>query len=562
MRSPCHSFVPLAALVASVLATPHLAFACGGLFCNGGPAPVPVEQNSERILFEVDPEGVISTTVEISYTGDPVDFAWVVPVPSTPELEIVPEQVLNLIDAATAPQLSGQRTVCRGQGVGCGGGAVASVDDPMDLGPSVRGLEPLLAAPVAVLGCAYAAGDDLYEGDYNPVEVENIDRVGPYEPTVVSSDDPDALIEWLNAEGYFITESMEPYIAEYVVSGSKFLAMKLAPGTGVSDIAPIRMSYEGAAPMIPLILTAVGAEPEMAITAFVAADSRYQSGNYTNLLMDPAWLRYDQGSVETNYYAVASWLADGVGGAGFFTEYAGQVTFATTGQFEEAEGWLRGLQERHTNLTRLFTRLSPWEMDADPFFEPSEGGAVPSQIDLSGNIPTDSCGFASDLGTCGTTYCGPGAMCARTDDGPGCVCPEGWAAREVAPQGADAGTGIPEITCQRLDHALFTGEDLGVEAGTSCLDATCGGNGECVDLNGFPTCLCDEGFAGVPGVSGQPTCVPIIDTFTPEEALVNGDVGVGFASGGARGSTQAAEVVLGLLILLVPGLLASRRRER
>jgi len=557
MRSPCQPSVPLAALVAALL-SPAPALACGGVFCNAGPLPIPVEQNSERILFEVDPEGIISTTVEISYTGDPADFAWVVPVPSTPELEVVPEQVLNLIDAATAPQLTGQGSVCRSVARGCSASPVASIDPALHLGPSLDALDAAMLAPTAVLGCA-SSGLGGYGDDYDPVQVEDIDRVGPYEPTVVSSDDPDALIEWLNTEGYFITESMEPYIAEYVTSGSKFLAMKLAPGTGVSDIAPIRMSYEGDAPMIPLILTAVGAEPEMAITAFVAADDRYQSGNYANLLMDPAWLRYDQFSQESNYFAVASWLADGVGGAAFFTEYAGPVVWAGLGQFSEADEWLTQLQASHTNLTRMYTRLSPWEMDEDPFFERSRGGNIQSSIDLSGNAPVDSCGATSGLGPCGATYCGPGAMCAETESGPGCVCPEGWAAREVVQPGLDTGTGIPEITCQRLDHTLFTGEDLGVEPGTGCLDDTCGGNGECVDANGFPTCVCDEGFAGVPGISGQPTCAPILDQFTPEEALVNGDIGVGFASVEPSTSTRTAEILLGILILLIPGLVARRQ---
>lgn len=554
MRPLCHSTVLAGSLsLLAPLLMPSVASACGGLFCSGGPAPVPVEQNAERILFEVNPNNTISSTVEISYTGDPLDFAWVVPVPSTPELEIVPAQVLTLLDDGTAPLLTGQPTRCGLTDRGCAtGGEFSSTRRLSSL------VEPVLAAPLAILGCTDAA---YYDNDsfYDPVNVEDFDRVGPFEPTVVSSDDPAALIDWLNAEGYFIAESMEPYIAEYVAGGSKFLAMKLAPDAGVSDIAPIRMTYEGTVPQIPIVLTAIAAEPEMAIVTFIAADSRYHSGNYANLLMDPAWLRFDPSSTATNYYAVASWLADSVGGSAFFTEYAGPVNVNSFG-FEEAEDWVMELGSRHSTLTRMFTRLSGWEMTEDPYFESTDAGTIPSGIDLSANQPVNVCGEDAPLGQCGGSYCGPGALCASTELGPACLCPEGWAARQVSAVGAAAGGGIPEVTCQRLDHVLFTGEDLDPNAGGACLPGMCG-DGECVDLNGFPTCLCGDGLAAAVGVDGAPVCTGVIDTFGPEEALVGGDMGSGFASTEPTAKLRRGEVLIGALILMLPGVLRSRRRS-
>ncbi|MCP4504180.1 MAG: hypothetical protein GY822_30015 [Deltaproteobacteria bacterium] len=56
-------------------------------------------QNAERILFEVHPppQG-ISATVVISYTGDPATFSWIVPVPETPTLDVVPVSTLLILD--------------------------------------------------------------------------------------------------------------------------------------------------------------------------------------------------------------------------------------------------------------------------------------------------------------------------------------------------------------------------------------------------------------------------------------------------------------------------------
>jgi hypothetical protein len=550
------SFRPRASVVAlataCALSLPTAAVACGGLFCNGGTAPVPVEQTGERILFEVDAElGTVSTTVDIAYTGDPVDFAWVVPVPATPSLDIVPEQVLATLDGATVPQLLNQPTWCSADSDwgrwGC------------STGTSTRLATAVAAAPLAVLGCA-APGRDDEEPD--PVQVERIPRVGPYDPTVVSSEDPAALIEWLQTEGYFISEAMEPYVAQYVASGSRFLAMKLAPDVGVSDIAPIRMTYEGTEPQIPLVLTAVAAEPEMSILAFVAADSRYEAANYANLAMDPAWIRRDPFTGVDNYEAVVSFLADGLGGKAFVTAYSGELaSLPWLGDGDEERAWLNELAERAPTVTRLYTRMSAWEMTEDPVFRPSGGDPVSAALDLSGNTPVDLCEDAKEVGVCGDAYCGPGALCARTPLGQACACPDGWAAREIAGVGVNA---RPQVTCQRLDHALYTGADLDPKQGSEgvCLPDMCGDDGACVDLNGFPTCLCDEGFAAAVGTDGAPRCSPVLDLFTPEEALVHGDLSTGFAAVDDDGDSSEIGLMMLLAALLGPGIVRARRRRR
>ena len=542
MLRPCHLFVFAGALFAANLLSVAPASACGGAFCSSV-QPIAVEQNAERILFEINPKGFISTTVEISYSGDPDDFAWVVPVPSAPDLEVVPGDVLLRLDDATSPILSGQRTRCGSdRRSGC------SVGDSLALAA---------AAPTALLGCPASFDDDDSAGDYDGVDVESYGQVGPYQPTVVSSDDPAELIDWLNTNGYFVSEAMEPYIASYVLSGSSFLAMRLAPGAGVSDIAPIRITYPGNTPQIPLILTAVAAEPEMSILAFIAGPSRYQSGNYANVLMDPAWLRYDPNGFETNYFAVSSWLADQVGGHAFFTEYAGPVVWTSSFSETASERWLLDLSDRHTTLTRMFTRLSAWEMDIDPIFEPSAGGSVPNTLDLGGNEPVDVCND-SGIGDCGGTYCGPGAQCATTSFGDACVCPEGWLARAIVNPGAAGAAGMPTVTCQDASHDLFSTEELGVDG--PCSEWTCGEYGTCAELNGFPTCQCDAGYAAfaMPG-DPAPSCAEIVQSFEPEQALVGGSTEVGFASmSEPTRRRRGLEVLIGLCLVALP---VMRRRR-
>src|SRR5262245_11571312 len=62
---------------------PSEALACGGFFCSR----VPVDQSGENIVFGVDGRRV-EAHVQIQYQGAAEKFAWVVPVPSLPQLSI------------------------------------------------------------------------------------------------------------------------------------------------------------------------------------------------------------------------------------------------------------------------------------------------------------------------------------------------------------------------------------------------------------------------------------------------------------------------------------------
>ncbi len=99
------------ALLVSVLA-PRPAAACGGFFCSAIQL-VPVEQNAERILFEINDDDTITTIVEIRYVGDPDEFSWVVPVPADEvDLAVTPIETLVMLDDATAPTIIPPPTKC------------------------------------------------------------------------------------------------------------------------------------------------------------------------------------------------------------------------------------------------------------------------------------------------------------------------------------------------------------------------------------------------------------------------------------------------------------------
>ncbi len=528
--------IPL--LAAAFLLVPSLALACGGLFCN----TIPVEQNAERILFEVHGNGEVTATVEVRYGGDASGFSWVVPVPDTPELGVATPSGLALLDTVTVPQIIPPPTVCTQPPIPFGGGQDNN------------------------LSTADSAGAEADGG----VEVEDLPQVGPYDPEVISSEDASALIDWLVENDYLVTPEMEPFVQSYIDLGYKFLGMKMAPEAGTQDITPIQLTFAADNPMVPIILTSVAAEPEMGILVFIAADSRFEADNFQNLLIDPADVQMNPGTGQNNYYALASWMVDQAGGQAFITELSSdaqtvsdsaQNTFLAVADAAEASDFVQNALANHAVLTRLYTRMSNWEMLADPTFVPSSAGEVTRTIDLSNRPAVEVCAPSAwqQRIPCGDMYCGVGAYCATTEaDVDGCLCPTGTVARSIS---SPLGLGAPvseTVTCQVDDFDLLgsaRAEGSGPE--DACINRTCGENGDCVDVNGFATCSCDEGYAAVPSGFGDLSCAKVQRTYEPGQILWERG-----CSCSTSGDPISPEGGLAMALALLPLVSLRRRRRR
>jgi hypothetical protein len=537
-------FVSVLAISLTILIGPRPADACGGFFCSsGGPQALQaVEQTQERVLFQVNDDDTITATVEISFTGDPAEFAWVVPVPNQPDLEIGSLEGIVALDQATAPTFVPPRTVCGTDTTGC---------RPRLAQTLINGASFAATVPLALMGCQESV---LLSPGFGPtsvgVDVVDLDRVGAFKPEYVTSDDPELLINWLNDNGFLITTAMEPAIEGYVAAGMGFLAMKLAPETDVGDIEPIRMTYEATTPMLPIVLTQVAAEPDMSIIVFIGADQRYQAADWPNIVVDPAdiWLDPASGVGATNYSSMVSWMVDEFGGRAWVTEFAGP---------RPDDAGVSDLTDS-PYITRLFTRMSGWEMTEDPMFGPSDGHDIDNVRDLSLGAPQDICAPFGQGNACGGVYCGEGAQCADLGGFPGCVCPEGQVARAVLERGL--GRMFSKVTCTRTDFNMMEGMPDGLETPPDPCAALSCGNGTCTVLNGFATCACDEGSAATVGFGGGLTCQAFSGELQGPEVMLptwsdDGVDGLAVAGLAPRG--------FGLLLgLLVPVAILRRRAGR
>lgn len=314
------------ALLLGVLWVARPVAACGGLFCQNSP----VDQNAERIIFTDNGDGTITAIIQINYTGFAPDFSWILPLPSpiTAEDIAVPEDAMDAfmeIERMTNPRFIPPQT------------------------PDCAQIEFEEFAEEGV----QSAGD---------VEIFASGEVGPFGFDVIGSDDPAALITWLRDNAYTVTESMEPLINVYVDEQFVFLAMRLLPDQGTQDIQPVAVTYASENPMIPLRLTAVAANPDMAVLTWFFADAQAVPDNYAHMEIDDRDITFFTFG-GNDYRSLLRSEADRFNGQAFVTEYA-----QPTAQISFNNPLLQDLSARHRYLTRLNTVISPEEMTLDPVF--------------------------------------------------------------------------------------------------------------------------------------------------------------------------------------------------
>jgi hypothetical protein len=332
------------------------AHACGGLFCQNNP----VDQNAERIIFTQNNDGTVTAIIQIQYTGFDEDFSWILPLPDAIEADAVqvPETAVNAfteLESRTNPVYIAPPTPRCAQDFDFSFGF--GFDEAVQM-----------AAPTSEV-MVFASGE-----------------VGPFAFDVIGAGDPDALINWLRDNNYRVEESMEPLINVYVNEQFVFLAMKLLPDQGVQDIQPIQVTYPSEKPMIPLRLTAVAANANMAVLTWFYANNQAIPTNYAHMeIPDHDITFFSSGG--NNYRQLLSQKADEYSGHAFITEFAqGTHTIVFN------DPLLQELGQRFAYLTRLNTVISPEEMTIDPMFDYDPQRADVSNVhDLSDAVGLYDC---------------------------------------------------------------------------------------------------------------------------------------------------------------------------
>ncbi len=295
-RGRSGALVAGAAAALSVL-VPRDADACGACYASSSESTV---VSDHQMALSISKQRTILWD-QIQYTGNPKDFAYVLPAKPGTRLEPSNESWFASLDASTRPIIMAPQSSGGGYGGDdeSGGCCVMSSD----------------YASFAMGAPSAGAGGDK-------VQIVEEAVVGPYETVTLRSEDPDALQKWLVEHGYAIPEISGPIIASYVQNGFDFIALRLQPSQSERKIEPIRIVSPGADLSLPLRLMQIGAGAKVGITLYVIGEGRYRTKNFPEGPVDFKELIWDYGQNRSNYQELlARAMATGDGRA-FVTEYA------------------------------------------------------------------------------------------------------------------------------------------------------------------------------------------------------------------------------------------------
>lgn len=220
---------------------------------------------------------------QIRYSGSPEDFVWVLPVANAATLQIGlgDDNFVEALDAYSAPYVTASLPACFGSRArarndgggaffGCGSGAFAP--------PPGSGSES------------------------TRVSREGETVVGPYAIAVISTKMGGArLDDWLQEHGYSIPAETRRAIDFYVDLQFDFVIMRLAPGAGVHQMQPVRVTTRGYLPVLPLRMIAAGIGDKVGLNLMVVSDSRAEAQGFDNIQLREADLTFNYTTMRSNW---------------------------------------------------------------------------------------------------------------------------------------------------------------------------------------------------------------------------------------------------------------------
>jgi hypothetical protein len=237
---------------------------------------------------------------QIRYSGDPSEFAWVLPVRAGAVIEASNDAFFTALDTSTQPVVFGPSTF--GGNYGCG-----------LTGCSATTAESASSAPGA-----------------GQVQILSQSVVGPYETVTLRATDPSALRKWLNSHAFAIPDAIGPTIDAYVAESFDFIALRLRPDCGERSMQPVRIVTQGADPTLPLRMVAAGIGARVGLTLYVISEGRWQPQNFPHAVVDESRLVWDRAQNKSNYEPLTQELMKAGGGRTWVVEYANQPVLFTS----------------------------------------------------------------------------------------------------------------------------------------------------------------------------------------------------------------------------------------
>ncbi len=295
-------------LTSLTLSAPEAAAFCGFYVAK---ADTDLFNDASKVVLVRDEERTV-VTMASDYRGDASEFAMVIPVVDVPvreQINVANPALVDHLDEYTAPRLVEYYD-----------------DDPCAMGYKRK--EMSVAGPPMPM----AMEDAAPEAEALGVTIEAEYEVGEYDILILSAEESDGLITWLNQEGYRIPDDAEDVVGAYLNRGMKFFVAKvnLERHDGSAMLRPIQVAYEDEDFMLPIRLGTVNAEGKQELFVFaITREGRVETTNYKTVKLPsnmdvPIYVKDEFGEF---YKAMFEHQTEKQNGKAVFMEYAWDMSW-------------------------------------------------------------------------------------------------------------------------------------------------------------------------------------------------------------------------------------------
>ena len=440
------------------VAAPRPAAACGGFFC----ANVPVVQTKEGIIFGVDHTAqTVDATINITYAGSAAEFAWLLPLVGEPtKIEVGATAAFAVVDRLTAPRFVITKTeevgICgpgtRSLGGIAGGFAPTAAEDASNSDGGVQVLSKAQVGPydrVVLKGSdpnkvqewlvmnGYRVTDDMMKtvrpyvaqgdvllalklrkdndaGDIQPIRVylPGTEACIPIRMTAIAAqDDMDIMALVLSNNGRAIPQNFNhvtPNLAriDWLTRGSNYRQV-IAAAADEADGNAFTTEYAGPANIFKEQLYRVGQYNVASLDATSFLDEFIQEVARQGLFSrrETAGILSRNISDETFRIAGVDRMMFSNCPQCFISSFqrAAYDPSAAVAELEERiikpEISTQELLDKYSYATRLYTLISPEEMNVDPIF--SYDAALPAISNVHNARMILDCGVGGSPGSAG-----------------------------------------------------------------------------------------------------------------------------------------------------------------
>ncbi len=288
------------------------AFADGGAFKRLVEDPTAANMPDQSALIAFS-NGTETLAIETRFEGNPTDFAWVVPLPSIPQVAATSPGVFRTLPALFPRKVETQVTWLWGPALLLIVMCLAALS-----GSSLLRLAAVFFLIVGgfliflpSLGKARGMSDST-----DSVQILNREVVGNFELTTISSKTPTDLTTWLTGQGFKVTPESAAAIADYVRDGWVFVAAKArrAPSTGSHEPItphPLVFTFKTPQAIYPMRLTGAGNTGPLSVSLYVFGSGTAQAEGWKNRMSAPVTI-VSQAESDANSKAASFQIVYGV----------------------------------------------------------------------------------------------------------------------------------------------------------------------------------------------------------------------------------------------------------